>query len=91
MNDVWDRIIIQHAFVLLLVCGAGKAESWTKMNPSVLRLDVVEQEGGGEVGESPDKEVVFEVRAYTEARRRVVNREVAMSMAGWDAPEHPGQ
>ena len=49
---------------------------------------MVEQEGGVEVGES-DKEVVFKVREYTKASRSRVNDEVAMRMAGWDAPEPP--
>jgi hypothetical protein len=85
-EEVWDRIIIYHAFVLQLVCGAGDAESWRQMNPRVLRLDVVSSQDG-ETAEDSDTVVVFEVREYAERSRGRVNAEVARSMSGWDAPE----
>jgi hypothetical protein len=85
-EDVWDRIIIYHEFVLHLVCGAGNAESWRRMNPRVLRLDVVSPKDG-ETTEDSDRVVVFEVREYTEASGRRINSEVARTMAGWDAAD----
>jgi hypothetical protein len=85
-EEVWDRIIIYHAFVLQLVCGAGDAESWRQMNPRVLRLDVVSPKDGEMTGDS-EKVVVFEVREYTEASGGRINSELARSMPDWDASE----
>ncbi|KAK3293861.1 uncharacterized protein B0H64DRAFT_374723 [Chaetomium fimeti] len=89
-DDVFDRIIIYHTFVLRLVCGTGEAAAWKEANPRVVRFDVVpvEEEEEGDQGWDGG-EVVFEVKEYTENARRRVNAEVAMPMADWGAPEAP--
>lgn len=88
-EEVFDWIIIYHEVVLLLVCGKGSAKSWKEMNPRVLRLDVVgdESASSGGVVRGESREIVFQVREYTEGSRRRENEEVAMDMADWDEPE----
>ncbi|KAK3902814.1 hypothetical protein C8A05DRAFT_33470 [Staphylotrichum tortipilum] len=68
----FDWTQVYHAFKYFLVRWPGAPTGLLKGNPRVLRLEVVE--GGGE------REVVFEVKEYTEVARRNVNGEVAAAM-----------
>ena len=75
-------LLILHAFMVSLVCEVRDAKQLVEVNPRVLRFDFV---GGGEGG-TPGHELVFEVKEYTETRRRLlVNPSLTMPMASGDA------
>ncbi len=79
-KDVFDRIEVYHAFKFYLVRGIQEPDRLREINPRVVRFDVVEASGEELVGS--DREVVFEVKEYSEAMRsRYVNIMVAWGMA----------
>ena len=75
-------LLILHAFMVSLVCGVRDAKQLVEVNPRVLRFDFGQEEEGG----TPGHELVFDVKEYTEAKRRLlVNPSFTMPMASGDA------
>ncbi|KAK4247429.1 hypothetical protein C7999DRAFT_14521 [Corynascus novoguineensis] len=61
-NEAFDGVEVLHAIKLYLVRGVEEHEALKKLNPRVLRFDIVEEEEEG-------RAVVFEVKEYTEDSR----------------------
>ena len=82
-EDPRGRVLISPEFQLSLTRGVLDAAELKKMNPRVLRFDLVR---GGGAGESGHK-LAFEVREYTEYIRKYhVNATLAVPMGFSDAP-----
>lgn len=83
VEEIKGHIVILHGFVLHLIRGVRDARKLVEINPRVLRFDLVgEGEGRGALGH----ELVFGVKEYTEAFRRLfVLKELSILMRNGDS------
>lgn len=89
VEEIKGQIVILHEFVMHLVRWVRDARELVEMNPRVLRFDLVgEGEGRGALGH----ELVFGVKEYTEAARRLsIPEELAILMGNGDSVAAPSQ